>query len=54
MKKRIICLCLCAALCLALLPVAAWAANPVYLVLGDSISTGYAPTTGKVDSPFAD
>ncbi len=56
MRKRIISLCLALVLCLAMLPVNAMAATPVYVALGDSISTGYKPGTppGKVDTPFVD
>lgn len=52
MKKRLLSLGLALALGLALLPAAALAASPVYLALGDSISTGYAPG-GTVANPFA-
>lgn len=56
MRKRIISLCLALVLCLAMLPVNAMAATPIYLALGDSITTGYKPGTppGTVDSPFAE
>ncbi len=57
MKKRMLSALLCLCLVLALLPVSALAANPVYLALGDSITTGYKPDNtkpdAKVDSPFA-
>ena len=58
MKKRMLSALLCLCLVLALLPVSALAANPVYLALGDSITTGYKPDgtnpNATVDSPFAD
>ena len=62
MRKRVLSICLILALCLTLLPVSALAAegDPVYLALGDSITTGYAPPAsgstepGKVERPFAD
>ena len=53
MKKRMLSALLCLCLVLALLPVSALAANPVYLALGDSITTGYKPDDTTVDSPFA-
>lgn len=53
-------ICLTLALCLGLLPVTALAADdPVYLALGDSITTGYAPLdegeeeSQTVGDPFA-
>ena len=52
MKKRLLSLTLALALCLTFLPAAAFAAEPAYLALGDSITTGYAPG-GTVERPFA-
>ena len=54
MKRRMLSICLALALCLSLLPGMALAAAPVYLALGDSITTGYAPGGATVDSPFAE
>ena len=53
MKKRILSLLICVALCLTLLPATALAAGGTYLALGDSITTGYAPGNTTVASPFA-
>ena len=59
--KRFSALAVCLCLVLSLLPMAALAADPSssYLALGDSITTGYAPsaedgTAQKVDHPFAE
>ena len=60
MKKQILSMCLVVALCLGMLPVTALAVEeaPVYLALGDSITTGYAPPDEEgnpqtIDNPFA-
>ena len=56
MRKRMLAVLLSIVMVLGMLPVTASAGegeNPVYLALGDSITTGYAPG-GKVDVPFAD
>lgn len=53
MKKRILSLLICVALCLTLLPATALAAGGTYLALGDSITTGYALGNTTVASPFA-
>jgi lysophospholipase L1-like esterase len=59
MKRRVLSICLVLALCLGLLPTSAFAAAgaPVYLALGDSITTGYAPPDADgnpqtVENPF--
>ena len=55
MKRRILSICLALALCLSLLPGTALAAegDPVYLALGDSITSGYGLDEGT-GTPFAD
>lgn len=56
MRKRMLAVLLSIVIVLGMLPVTASAGegeNTVYLALGDSITTGYAPD-GKVDRPFAD
>ena len=54
MKKRMISLIMAMVMCFSLLPITARAANPVYLAIGDSITTGYKSDTEKVSRPFAD
>lgn len=54
MKKRMISLIMAMVMCFSLLPITARAANPVYLAIGDSITTGYKSDTEKVSQPFAD
>ena len=55
MKKRLFALFI--SLCMLLMYVPALATGKIYLALGDSITTGYAPTNinpdGKVNQPFA-
>lgn len=53
MKKRMISLIMAMVMCFSLLPITARAANPVYLAIGDSITTGYKSDTEKVSQPFA-
>lgn len=56
MRKRMLAVLLSVVMVLGMLPVTASAGeedDSVYLALGDSITTGYAPD-GKVDDPFAD
>ena len=55
MKKRMLALLLTLCLVAALLPATVLAADDakVYLALGDSITTGYAPGNEKVAKPFA-
>lgn len=62
MRKRMLAVLLSVVMVLGILPVTASAGegeNPVYLALGDSITTGYAPplengTPQEVERPFAD
>ena len=55
MKRRILTLLLCLCMLVSLFPTGALAGSgdDCYLVLGDSISSGYAPS-GTAITPFAD
>ena len=47
MKKRLLSLCLALVMCIGLLPLSLSADEPVYLALGDSITTGYRLAEGE-------
>ena len=54
MKKRLIAALLSLCMLLGMAPLSVLAAQPVYVALGDSISTGYGPDTEEAEKSFVE